>query len=694
MSSPQHSTLPPDLRDAIGSACESFERAWKEGGRPVIEDRLVAVPEAARPLLAGELLRIELEYRCRRGEQPAVTEYRARFPAFAGALADWLARARAETGPWIAAQSTKTVYSDLPPPGQPPSGGSANGGGQAGRLGDYELLERLGAGGMGEVYKARQHGLNRLVALKRIRGDGAADADALARFRQEAEAVARLQHPHIVQIYAWGEQDGLPYFVLEYCPGGSLHDRLHGRPQPPAEAARLVEKLARAVQAAHDAGVLHRDLKPANVLLAPAGDEPALNTPWGVPKVADFGLCRLLQAERTRTAEGAVAGSPRYMAPEQAKGRMKEIGPTTDVWALGVILYEMLTGRPPFGGESVPAVLYAVCHEEASRPGELAAEVPAGLEAICLKCLRKRPEERYQRAADLAEALRGWLAEAPAGAARSMPPTESYRQATAEDSRQGRLAGIVTHPQGESYPRTAIENPRRWWVLCGVALLAFFAAAGAAVWTMWSGRPPEVPDAGAVAIEPLKGYVDLQIYDEHDPKRQDRFLGEPGVLPLRAGDQFCIRAELNRPAYLYVLWIDADGKVDLAYPRDPIAKSRPAEEHAVQKLRRPEALSKYYKIPEGTAGMETVVLLALEEKLPPEVDLRAELAGLPPQRRKGEAVVWFRDGEVVRDEPNRAPTWEETDVSDPLRMTQERLRQLWQRHGGHLRAVSFADRGR
>jgi hypothetical protein len=200
--------------------------------------------------------------------------------------------------------------------------------------------------------------------------------------------------------------------------------------------------------------------------------------------------------------------------------------------------------------------------------------------------------------------------------------------------------------------------------------------------------------ATAPAPEPLKGRVDLQLHDEADPKRRNCSLDDPGILPLRVGDQFCIRAELNRPAYLYVLRIDSDGQADLIYPRDPATKARPAEERPVQSLRRPEALNKHYKLPEGPAGMATVVLLALEEKLPPTVDLAAELEGLPAQRHKGEALVRFRDGEVVRDESTRGHPWEETEAGDPLLVTQDRLRQLWQRHGGHLHAVSFATRER
>jgi serine/threonine protein kinase len=369
--------------------------------------------------------------RQRRGEVPAVGEHLARFPAHADALRRQFELHRAllgESVPSVSGAATATPAasesSTLPPvemPGPAPvpptqvregrstpmaAPGAAS---DAPVVPGYEVLGVLGEGGMGVVYQARQHGLDRLVALKTIHRHYAADPQLRSRFGREAAAIARLQHPHVVQVYAWGEYDGTPYFALEFCAGGSLSTLVKGRPQPPGDAALLVEKLARAVQAAHDAGIVHRDLKPANVLLQPAGDELALNTLWGIPKVADFGLCRGLEADLQRTAEGSVAGSPPYMAPEQAEGRTKDIGPATDVWALGVILYELLTGRPPFGAAKLSSILHAVCHEEPPRPGALQPGVPAGLEAICLRCLAKARPDRYPTAQALAEDLRRFL---------------------------------------------------------------------------------------------------------------------------------------------------------------------------------------------------------------------------------------------------------------------------------------------
>jgi serine/threonine protein kinase len=267
----------------------------------------------------------------------------------------------------------------------------------------YEVLDELGRGGMAVVYKARQRGLNRLVALKMVLAGAHASAEELARFHTEAEAVARLQHPNIVQIYEVGTHDYGPYFSLELMDGGSLDARLAGAPQPALPAARLVETLARAVHYAHQHGIVHRDLKPANVLL----------TADGVPKITDFGLAKQLDAGPGQTKAGDVLGTPSYMAPEQAEGQAKAVGALADVYALGALLYELLTGRPPFRGTSPLETLRQVRSDEPVAPSSLQPKVPRDLETICLKCLRKEPDKRYASAEALAEDLRRFLANEP-----------------------------------------------------------------------------------------------------------------------------------------------------------------------------------------------------------------------------------------------------------------------------------------
>ena len=262
----------------------------------------------------------------------------------------------------------------------------------------YEILRELGRGGMGVVYQARHTKLHRVVALKMILAGSHAGAADLARFQTEAEAIARLRHANIVQVYEVSEHEGKPFFSLEFCGGGSLEKKLNGTPLPAREAAALVETLARAMQAAHEQHVIHRDLKPANVLLAEDG----------TPKITDFGLAKKLD-EAGQTASGAIMGTPSYMAPEQAGGKSGEIGPAADVYALGAILYECLTGRPPFKAATALDTVLQVVSDEPAAPSQLQTKTPRDLETICLKCLHKEPVKRYATARELADDLRRFL---------------------------------------------------------------------------------------------------------------------------------------------------------------------------------------------------------------------------------------------------------------------------------------------
>jgi serine/threonine-protein kinase len=269
----------------------------------------------------------------------------------------------------------------------------------AGELPDipgYRVAAVIGRGGMGIVYKALHLRLNRTVALKMLLAGAYASRVERQRFLREAEAVAGLRHANIVQVYDLGEHDGRPYFTMELVEGGSLQAKVAGTPQPAAWAASLVATLAGAVHIAHQSGIVHRDLKPANVLLKADG----------TPKVTDFGLARRLEDAEGLTLSGALVGTPSYMAPEQARSDKSAIGPATDVYALGAILYELLTGRPPFRAESPTATLQQVVAEEPAPPTQLNSRVPRDLETICLKCLQKGPSERYASAAALADDLR------------------------------------------------------------------------------------------------------------------------------------------------------------------------------------------------------------------------------------------------------------------------------------------------
>ncbi len=268
------------------------------------------------------------------------------------------------------------------------------------RFGDYEILEELGHGGMGVVYKARQVSLGRMVALKRmIKGELASPGDT-ARFQSEAESAARLDHPHIIPVYEVGAREGLPFFTMRLIEGKTLSQRLSGGPMESREAARLLVPVCRAIHYAHQRGILHRDLKPSNILIDAEG----------LPYVTDFGLARRVEAEGSLTHSGAILGTPGYMAPEQAAGNRGHISPASDVYGLGAVLYHMVTGRPPFQAATAVDAVLAVLEQDPLLPRLLNPKVDRELEMVILKCLQKPAELRYGSAAGLADDLEAYLA--------------------------------------------------------------------------------------------------------------------------------------------------------------------------------------------------------------------------------------------------------------------------------------------
>jgi eukaryotic-like serine/threonine-protein kinase len=338
----------------------------------------------------------------------------------------------------------------------------------------YEILTELGRGGMGVVYQARQLSLNRMVALKMIRAGDLASPQELARFKREAEAVARLKHPNIVQIYEVSECDGRPFFSLEYVDGGNLARMIRGVPQPPRLAAQLIETLARAVHAAHQCGIIHRDLKPANILLANAdtasGDDqrttPESPLAGYQPKIADFGLAKRLDLEG-QTQSGTVMGTPGYMAPEQAAGKAKEIGPAVDVYALGAIFYQLLTGQPPYLAESREATRQLALAQDSAPPRRWQRKRPRDLQTICLKCLDQEPRKRFSTALELADDLRRYLDGKPI---RSRPV--------------GRV---------ERLWRWSRRNPG-WAAMCVLAALMMIAGIGIAVYEFRLARKNKIAE--------------------------------------------------------------------------------------------------------------------------------------------------------------------------------------------------------
>ncbi len=395
----------------VNNACEEFERRWRNGQRQSIESAVENAQPGDHAALFEELLILELELRRECAESPGPEEYITRFP-------DRRAQVTAVFAQTITASAAKPVVAAQPSrlgatpiiPASPVSGAAATtidlfptDRSQEitliGSIGDYDLLEEIARGGMGVVYKARHRGLKRIVALKMILSGQMASAQERERFRREAELAANLDHPHIVPIYEVDEDHGHCFFSMKLIDGGSLSKQSGRYQTDAAAAARLVSTLARAVHHAHGQGFLHCDLKPSNVLL----DQ------HGAPYLTDFGLARRTGADSSLSGSGAILGTPSYMAPEQATGSRASLAPATDVYGLGAILYELLTGRPPFRADSVMETVVQVLERDPTPPREVRPDIPRELESICLKCLEKSPRDRYPSAEALADELDGYL---------------------------------------------------------------------------------------------------------------------------------------------------------------------------------------------------------------------------------------------------------------------------------------------
>ncbi len=453
-----HADLPTVVWTRIEALIDRFEQAWRRGEHPRIEDYL-PTDEHERQIALAELVQVELELRREGGDTVPTDPYRERYPELS-------ATTFFEEGAGARQPRTSAAPSDRP------------------AVTGYEILEELGRGGMGVVYKARHVSLDRLVALKMIRPGDHIRSEMLERFRDEALAVARFQHPNIVQIHEVGEHQGRPYCALEYVDGGSLAKKLIGQSCSPQWSAELLAKLARTVHAAHARGIIHCDLKPANVLF----------TADAVPKLVDFGLARRLDEVSGGTRTSELSGTPLYMAPEQARGKPEEIGPATDVYALGVMLYELLTGRAPFKGPTVAETLELVRFTEPPPPSAVEPRVPRDLDIICMKAISKEPADRYSSAQALAEDLERFLADVPIHAR----------------------------------PTTTGERARLWFrkhreavLIVSGALVAVFLVLAAFVYHAWRQKPPATTTPDSASLPP-----DLQLVPED----------ATGFLTIRLGD--------------------------------------------------------------------------------------------------------------------------------------------------------------
>jgi serine/threonine-protein kinase len=605
---PNSATLSTQQQGRLAEIVARFEHDWQQGRRRPLQDYLPDEP-VLRAAVLRELVRAELEFRLEAREPARVEMYLERYPELVEQttflvnllVREYRLRQRQESG--IAAAdyldrfpqyreqlaARLQIGAGASNPGQTTGGWqrryeSASSGAAEAALPDipgYEVLGELGRGGMGVVYKARQLGLNRTVALKMLRSQpgGVPSDSVLARFRTEAEAVAKLKHPHIVPVYAFGEHRGRPYFALEFIEGTTLAGRLKGPPWPPRQAAALVATLAGATHYAHRQGILHRDLKPANILLDAQGQ----------PHITDFGLARDLHGCGL-TSEGAVLGTPAYMAPEQAAGRTGELSPATDVFGLGAILYHLLTGRPVYQGPDRTAVVQQACRGAVTPPLRVNPGVPRSLAAICMKALAAGHKQRQGSAAVLEQELRRYLG-------------RPRRLAVA-----GGLAGLL--------------------VLAVLVVALVWGSAG----TPGGPSNRETP-AGPAA---LTGDLNVRIWTPGGKGKRGWKVQEMdrGAVPVRNGEWVHLEARLNQPAHVYLLWVDSQGQPTPMYPWNRGTELEvldlavpPPEVPAERVVDSPTQFERGWPM-EGPSGLETILLLARREPL--DVKLADVLGKLKP----------------------------------------------------------------
>lgn len=508
-------------------------------------------------------------------------------------------------------------------------------------IGRYRICRVLGWGAFGVVYLADDPDLARAVAIKVPRPERfTSEADA-SRFMEEARSAAGLKHPGIVTVYDVGRDGDRCYIVMEYVRGRTLEELIQTERLSPTAAAGFVARVADALHYADKKGFVHRDLKPSNILVDDRGH----------PHVTDFGLAVSEETQLLRA--GQIAGTPAYMSPEQARGETQYIDGRTDIWGLGVVLYQLLTGRQPFETGSAQEYFDQVERREPKPPRQIDDTIPGELESITLKCLAKRTTERYSTAADLAAELR-----------RFQPKLRD--EAAIDHATAGR-------------PSTQGRRLARWAAAVAVVgvLLLMIALA---VW-------PGLTTAGK-----LTGTIDVVIWNSGNAQRRDLSLSDDGALPLIAGDEIRVEASVNRPSYLYVVWISPDGRASAVYPWSPGDWGRrPDREEPVSSVSLPEGLNTGWPM-QGPAGMETLVLLARATPLPAEIRLRELLSGFPRQEiQDPRAIVWLDRGKVV-DTLERAPQFfNPREIDDPVLTTQRLLAERLSPHFQLIRAVSFAN---
>jgi serine/threonine protein kinase len=559
--------------------------------------------------------------------------------------------------------------------------------GETDLLGRYRILRLLGQGGMGAVFLAEDTVAHRQVALKFMKPDAGGSRE---RFLREARAAAQLEDDHVVRIYHVDEIDGVPYFVMPYLKGESLEARLHraeGKPLPPAEVVQIGREAALGLAAAHARGLIHRDIKPGNLWLERKESTTGFRT-----LVLDFGLARPPEGGQL-TRPGAILGTPGYMSPEQADGL--PLDGRADLFSLGCVLYRLATGRPAFDGKTTTALLRAVAEQEPRPVPELNPIIPQELAALILRLLAKDPAKRPVSARDAIKALQGMDQTAPP----SQPTTVDVAP-----------KGITPSVKSEKSTTRGIKiNVSVGWgygryIGCAASLMLMVAllVTPGLVWMQKRSSDPDgelLKSGASVTSLVQKGSVDIRIWRGPDGEAQKLRLGEPGALPLYAGDKFRIEAHVEVPAYLYLFWINTEGQALPLYPWKPGKwGTRPAEENPARDVSLPVNRTAGYEIKKDVEGMETLLMLARATPLPlDDAALQKLFAGIGQQRpiQDRRSAVWFENGKVVEGDPHRKRDYFDTEVglNDPVLRLQSLIEERLQPQASFTSAVSFARLG-
>ncbi len=600
-------SLSVEQQQRIDQICLAFEDRWIAGKAPLIEPYAQQVDSLTRPALLRELLMVELEHRRAMGQIPQQSKYAKRFPKF-----ESIVHAAFAT---IAQRDVALRFM----PGQ--------------RIGRYEVRREIGTGAFGTVYQGWDEQLRRDVAIKVPRRSFACSEQTRKRLLDEARAIARLKHPGIVAVHDTGAlEDGTLFLVMQYVDGQSLAQLLQSGRVPVDQAVDITIDIAEALACAHQAGLVHRDLKPGNILL----DE------HGAAHVADFGLA--LRESEQHLRAGEYAGTLAYMAPEQLQGQTQRMDGRADIWALGVLLYQMLSGKRPFRGANRKELVADVLQRDPKPLRQIDYNLPRALERVCAQCLARHAADRYSSAHDVAEALRQW--------------------------------------------QTRARSTRRNWSMAAALVLLGLIVAGSRF------LPKSAQQSAAPDVNALAGSVDLQIWDAGgDDLHMIRLSDTDGKRPLRPYDKLRLRANVNRPSFLYVVWLDTRGTALPVYPwRHGDWHDRPTRERPISNLALPAVLDEAWTMGNDPPGMETLLLLARATPLPADVDLRHAVAALtatPLPARP--ALFWFqKGGDQPRTGRKRGILLDRLKaVSDPMLHLQQLIAEALGPHFGFIRAVSF-----